>query len=313
MTILLSVTGFDPSRWWQALHDAAPERRIVLDPADAGDEAIDYAVVWKQPPGLLATLPHLKAIFSIGAGVDHILADRQLPDVPIARIVADDLKERMSEYVLWRVLDHFRRGSSYRKQQAQRIWHERMQPGAREITVGIMGLGALGIDAAKKLRVMGFDVAGWSRSVKTVSGVKTYAGADGLGDFLAVSDIIVVLLPLTDDTRGIIGRDLLARLKRDTPLGGPVLINAGRGALQDEAAILAALDDGRLMEASLDVFTVEPLPAESRLWSHPKVFVTPHAAALSDPDALAPIIIRQIGAHERGETLQNVVDRQAGY
>ncbi|WAP69913.1 2-hydroxyacid dehydrogenase [Jiella pelagia] len=313
MTILLSVTGFDPSRWWQALHDAAPERKIVLDAADAGDEPIDYAVVWKQPPGLLTTLPDLKAIFSLGAGVDHILTDRELPDVPIVRIVADDLKERMSEYVVWRVLDHFRRGRAYRQQQAQKIWHERMQPAAREITVGIMGLGVLGIDAAAKLQVLGFDVVGWSRSEKTVPGVQTFAGDAGLGPFLATSDILVVLLPLTADTRGIIDGPLLSRLKRDTLLGGPVLINAGRGGLQDETAILAALDEDRLMEASLDVFTVEPLPAESRLWSHPKVFVTPHAAALSDPDALAPIIMRQIAAHQRGEPLENVVDRRAGY
>ncbi|MAU94712.1 MAG: glyoxylate/hydroxypyruvate reductase A [Fulvimarina sp.] len=313
MAILLSVTGFDPSRWWQALHEAAPERRIVVDASEAGGEPIDYAVVWKQPPGLLATLPELKAIFSLGAGVDHILADRQLPAVPIVRIVADDLKERMSEYVVWRVLDHFRRGRAYRQQQAQKIWHERMQPAAREITVGIMGLGVLGIDAAAKLQVLGFRVSGWSRGEKRVDGVETFAGSAGLGPFLAASDILVVLLPLTADTRGIIGEDLLARLKRDTPLGGPVLVNAGRGGLQDETAILAALDEDRLMEASLDVFNVEPLPAESRLWSHPKVFVTPHAAALSDPDALAPIIMRQIAAHERGELLDNVVDRQAGY
>ncbi|MCE7030745.1 2-hydroxyacid dehydrogenase [Jiella avicenniae] len=313
MTILLSVTGFAPSRWWQALHEAAPDRRIVVDVAEAGAEPIDYAVVWKQPPGLLATLPDLKAIFSLGAGVDHILTDRELPDVPIVRIVADDLKERMSEFVVWRVLDHFRRGRAYRQQQTQKIWHERMQPAAREITVGIMGLGVLGLDAAEKLKVLGFDVAGWSRSEKRVAGIETFAGEAGLGPFLAASDILVVLLPLTADTRGIIDAALLSRMKRETPLGGPVLINAGRGGLQHETAILAALDEGRLMEASLDVFTVEPLPAESRLWSHPKVFVTPHAAAASDPDALAPIVMRQIAAHERGEPLENVVDRQAGY
>ncbi|MCQ0989047.1 2-hydroxyacid dehydrogenase [Jiella marina] len=313
MAVLLSVTGFDPSRWWEALHNAAPERKIVVDPAAAGDEPIDYAVVWKQPPGLLATLPHLKAVFSLGAGVDHILADRDLPDVPIIRIVADDLKERMSEYVVWRVLDHFRRGRAYRQQQMQKIWHERMQPAAREITVGIMGLGVLGQDAAEKLRVMGFEVTGWSRREKTVEGVTTFAGNAGLPAFLESADILVVLLPLTADTRGIIDATLLAGLRRETPLGGPVLINAGRGALQDEAAILEALDSDRLMEASLDVFTVEPLPSDSRLWIHPKVFVTPHAAALSDPDALAPIVMRQIAAHERGEALNNLVDRSAGY
>ncbi|MCB8839695.1 glyoxylate/hydroxypyruvate reductase A [Aurantimonas sp. VKM B-3413] len=313
MTILLSVTGFDPTRWLAAMKAAGGDEEIVLEPQAAGDPAIRYAVVWKQPPGLLATLPNLEAIFSLGAGVDHILADKALPDVPIARIVADDLTGRMSEYVVWRVLDHFRRGRAYRQQQAQRIWHERLQPAARDVTVGIMGFGALGQDAAEKLKVLGFKLAGWSRSERQTPGVETFAGQEGLQPFLATTDILVVLLPLTPETRGIIDGKLLSGLKRQTPLGGPVLINAGRGALQDEAAILDALDREVLMEASLDVFTVEPLPAASPLWGHPRIFVTPHAAALSDPDSLAPVVVEQIAAHKRGEPLKHLVDPGAGY
>ncbi len=313
MTILLSVTGFDPNRWRDALKAAGGRREIVLEPGHSADPSIEYAVVWKQPPGLLENLPNLKAIFSLGAGVDHIFLDKRLKDVPVVRIVADDLSNRMSEYVVWRVLDHFRRGRSYRKQQAQKIWHERLQPAAREITVGIMGFGELGRDVGEKLKTMGFKVAGWSRSEKTAEGIDTYAGSAGLDRFLGATDILVVLLPLTAQTRGIIDRGLLSRLKRHTPLGGPVLINAGRGALQNETAILAALDDETLMEASLDVFTVEPLPPASPLWSHPRVFVTPHAAAMSDPTALAPAVMRQIAAHERGDALTGIVDREAGY
>lgn len=313
MTILLSVTGFDPMRWRAALEAAGGDHPIVLEPTSSADTAIDYAVVWKQPPGLLENLPNLKAIFSLGAGVDHIFADKRLPDVPVVRIVADDLSSRMSEYIVWRVLDHFRRGRAYRSQQAQKIWHERMQPAAREITVGFMGFGELGQDAAAKLKPLGFRIAGWSRTQKTVAGAETFAGQAGIDGFLAATDILVVLLPLTTETRGIIDAGLLSRLKRQTPLGGPVLINAGRGGLQNEAAILDALDQDILLEASLDVFNVEPLPASSPLWSHPRVFVTPHAAAISDPDALAPEVMRQIAAHERGETLRGVVDRAAGY
>jgi len=313
MSILLSVSGFDPKRWRAALQAADASRDIVLEAAHAADPAIEYAVVWKQPPGLLEGLPNLKAIFSLGAGVDHIFADRALPDVPVVRIVADDLTSRMSEYIVWRVLDHFRRGRAYRTQQAQAIWHERMQPAAREITVGIMGFGELGRDAAAKLRVLGFQVAGWSRTEKAADDIQTYTGAAGLDDFLACSDILVVLLPLTAETRGVIDASLLSRLKRQTPLGGPVLINAGRGGLQSEAAILDALERETLMEASLDVFNVEPLPADHPLWHHPRVFVTPHAAAVSDPDALAPAVMRQIAAHERGEPLRGIVDRNAGY
>ncbi|WP_062222917.1 2-hydroxyacid dehydrogenase [Aureimonas sp. D3] len=313
MTLLLSVTGFDPTRWHDAMLKAAPGETIVLRPETAGDPSIRYAVVWKQPPGVLEGLPNLQAVFSLGAGVDHILADRTVPDVPIVRIVADDLTARMSEYVVWRVLDHHRRGMVYRAQQAARLWNERRQPAAGDVQVGILGLGELGRDAAEKLRLLGFKVSGWSRRERQVEGVTTFHGEEGLGAILAQSDILVVLLPLTSETRGLIDDAFLSRLKRETPLGTPVLINAGRGGLQVDSAILRALNDNRLMEASLDVFEREPLAADSPLWRHPRVFVTPHAAASSDPEALAPIIMRQIAAHRRGEALTNIVDRSAGY
>jgi glyoxylate/hydroxypyruvate reductase A len=313
LTVLLSISGYPPKTWLDALHHALPDRRVVMEPARTGDPDIRYAVVWKQPEGLLASLPNLQAIFSIGAGVDHILRDETLPDVPIARIVADDLTGRMSEYVVWRVLDHFRRGFAYRAHQALGQWNERVQPAASALTVGIMGLGELGRDAAEKLRPFGFKLAGWSRSRKDVPGVTCFAGDGELSGFLGATDILVVLLPKTPATTGILDADLFAKLKRSTPLGGPVLINAGRGALQVEADILAALDAGILLEASLDVFETEPLPASSPLWRHPKVFVTPHAAASSDPAALVPLIARQIEGFERGEPLQHLVDRTAGY
>ncbi|MBC8128686.1 MAG: glyoxylate/hydroxypyruvate reductase A [Rhizobiaceae bacterium] len=313
MTILLSVTGFQPTRWLHAFQEAAPRRSILLQPNSVMDPSIEYAVVWKQPEGILSGLPNLKAIFSIGAGVDHILRDTRLPDVPIARIVADDLSSRMSEYVVWRVLDHFRRGNAYRMQQAAGLWHERMQPAAREVTVGIMGLGELGRDAAAKLHALGFRLVGWSRTEKHVVDVEAFHGAAGLDAFLGRTDILVVLLPITPDTRGILDSSLFSRLKHRTPIGGPVLINAGRGGLQVETAILKALDEDVLMEVSLDVFETEPLPASSPLWKHPRVFVTPHAAANSDPDALVPLILGQIDAFERGEPLRHLVDRRRGY
>lgn len=313
MSILLSVTGFDPSRWMEALLHAAPGESVVLRPASAADESIEYAVVWKQPPGVLSNLPNLRAVFSLGAGVDHILQDRTLPDVPILRIVADDLTARMSEYVVWRVLDHHRRGMTYRAQQTAKIWNERRQPAASEIEVGILGLGELGRDAALKMKGLGFRVSGWSRRAKTIEGVECFDGEAGLEAVLGRADILVVLLPLTPETRGMIDDGFLSKLKRETPLGTPSLVNAGRGGLQMDSAILRALNDGRLMEASLDVFEREPLAADSPLWRHPRVFVTPHAAASSDPAALAPIIMAQIAAHRRGEALPNVVDRSAGY
>ncbi|MBZ9985497.1 glyoxylate/hydroxypyruvate reductase A [Mesorhizobium sp. BH1-1-5] len=308
--ILLALTGIHPQRWHELL---SAEREVVLEPNGANDPSITYAVVWKQKPNLLKSLPNLRAIFSIGAGVDHVFADPGLPDVPIAKIVADNLTQHMVEYVVWRVLDHHRQASLYRGQQQKKIWHEPPQRVAGDISVGIMGLGSLGRAAASALLSLGFAVNGWSRSERPMQGVSTYCGEAGLIPFLNATDILVVLLPLTPQTRGIVNYGLLKELRRRNGLGGAVLINAGRGRLQKDADIVRALDDGTLKEASLDVFEVEPLPKTSPLWSHPKVFVTPHAAATSDPAHLVPIMLRQMAAFERGEKLENLVDREAGY
>lgn len=308
--VLLALTGFHPQRWRDLL---AGERDVVLEPDGPADPSITYAVVWKQKPNLLAALPNLRAIFSIGAGVDHIMTDPGLPNVPIVRVVADNLTQYMTEYVVWRVLDHHRQGMLYRAQQPKKIWHEPPQRPANDISVGIMGLGNLGRAAASVLLSLGFPVNGWSRTEKTMQGVRTFSGDAGLVPFLQSTDILVVLLPLTPATRGMVNYGLLKELRKRNGLGGSVLINAGRGRLQKDADILRALDDGTLKEASLDVFEVEPLPKTSPLWSHPKVFVTPHAAATSDPAHLVPIMLRQMAAFERGEPLENLVDREAGY
>jgi len=308
--ILLSVTGFNPARWHQLL---SAERAVTLEPDGPADPSITYAVVWKQRPNVLSSLPNLRAIFSIGAGVDHLFNDPGLPQVPIVRVVADNLTQYMTEYVAWRVLDHHRQGLLYRAQQQARIWHEPPQPPAQEVAVGIMGLGQLGRAAARALLALGYRVNGWSRTGRKVDGIACFGGQDGLKPFLAATDILVVLLPFTPATHGIVDYGVLRGLRRDNPLGGAVLINAGRGKLQKEADILRALEDGTLKEASLDVFEQEPLPADSALWTHPKVFVTPHAAATSDPAHLVPPMLAQMAAFERGEPLQNVVDRDAGY
>jgi glyoxylate/hydroxypyruvate reductase len=312
--ILLSVTGWDPDVWVRELESHEPGREIVLAPDGPADPSIRYAVVWKQPEGLLSRLPNLKAIFSLGAGVDHVFKDTTLPDVPIVRIVSPDLTARMSEYVVWQVLDHHRYGSLYRAQQQKRVWNElRDQPSAGEVTVGIMGLGELGRDAATKLAALGFRITGWSRRPQSLDGITCHAGEDGFGAFLASANIFVVLLPLTDDTRGILDLDTLRRMTRRDLFGAPVLINAGRGGLQVERDIVAALDEGVLSAVTLDVFETEPLSPDSPLWAHPKVTVTPHAAAASSPSKLAGPIIEQMKACDRGEALLNLVDRAAGY
>ncbi|WP_237478151.1 2-hydroxyacid dehydrogenase [Lichenibacterium dinghuense] len=290
-----------------------------LDVAALGDpvapERVRYAAAWRHPHGALADLPGLRAVFSLGAGVDHLLADPALPPgVPVARVVDPDLTARMSEWVLLHVLGHHRQARRYRRQQAESRWaDDPYQPAARAVRVGVMGLGVLGIDAATKLKVVGFDVAGWSRSPRDVPGIACFAGAEGLDAFLRRTDILVVLLPLTPDTAGMLDAALFAKLARDGRLGGPVLINAGRGGLQREADILRGLDDGTLAAATLDVFEREPLERESPLWRHPAVTVTPHNAALSDPEAVADLIAGQIVALERGEPLRHAVDRARNY
>ena len=314
MTLLVAITGWEIDPWLERFRRLMPDRRVVghhepYDPAE-----IRYAAAWKHPPGLLATLPNLRAIFSLGAGVDHLMGDPALPNVPIARVVDEDLTARMSEYVVLHCLMHLRQQRLYDRLQAERRWwDDRLQPAARNVRVGVMGMGVLGQDAARKLATMGFDVAGWSRSPKAVEGIETFAGAGELDAFLARTDILVCLLPLTDDTRGILDAALIRRLARDGRLGGPVLINAGRGGLQVEADILACLEEGSLKAAALDVFEREPLPADSPLWGHPAVTVTPHNAAMSAPDAVGAGVADGIARLEAGLPPRNRVDRARGY
>jgi glyoxylate/hydroxypyruvate reductase len=312
--ILLAVTGLDPQPWEERLRALAPQRDIRLWPQRLGDPAdIAYACAWHAPRGLFARLPRLQAIFSLGAGVDHVFADPDLPDVPVVRIVDPDLTMRMTEYVVLHVLMHHRRHRLYDTQQRERVWHEHAQPPASAVAVGVMGLGVLGRDAALALRRLGFRVAGWSRTPKTLPDIETFHGNAGLGAFLRRTEILVCLLPATPATQGMLELALIRKLKRDGAAGGAYLINAARGALQVDGDILAALEEGSLAGATLDVFASEPLPPASPLWRHPKVTITPHNAAASDPRALAANVLRQIERFEAGLSLEHVVDRAQGY
>jgi glyoxylate/hydroxypyruvate reductase len=312
--LLLAVSGWNPKGWEERFRTLAPQRDIRLYPERTGDLAqIGYACVWKPPHGLLATLPNLQVVFSLGAGVDHLLGDPALPDVPIVRIVDADLTMRMTEYVVLHVLANHRRQRIYAAQQHARIWRDHHEPAASEVAVGIMGLGVLGQDAAMALRRIGYRVAGWSRTPKAIDGMETFHGGDGLSAFLARSEIVVCLLPHTQETEGILNLDLFRKLKRDGALGGAYLINAGRGMLQVDDDILAALDEGALAGATLDVFPTEPLAKDSLYWTHPKVTVTPHNAATSEPRTLTVNVLQQIERFEAGQKLESVVDRKLGY
>ncbi|MCF1435698.1 glyoxylate/hydroxypyruvate reductase A [Agrobacterium vitis] len=300
-----------------ALAGAFPDREVIDlgDPenADRDLSAAAYAVLWKPEPSLFTRASGLKVLFSGGAGVDHVLTLPGLPDLPIVRFVDRSLTDRMSEWVLLNCLYHLRHMSQYLRQQREKVWSEiDLQPEARDVTVGVMGLGVLGQDAARKLKVMGFDVIGWSRRRREIDGIDTYDEAR-IDEFLARTDILVGLLPLTPETRGLYDSSLFSRLRQGGALGKPVFLNAGRGGSQVEADVIAALQKGVLGAASLDVFEKEPLAMDSPLWAMENVVVTPHAAAASDVRALFAHVETQIARFEAGEALEHVVDRSAGY
>ena len=318
MSLLLATTGWDEEAWRARLRTELPNHEIFLPGEPFDRRQVRYAASWKHPAGSLAGLPNLEVIFSLGAGVDHLFNDPRLPDVPMARVVDPDLTARMSEYIVMHCLMILRQTRRYDAQQRERLWRDdRDQPAARAVRVGILGLGELGQDAAAKLIHLGFDVAGWSRSRRDVAGVACFSGSEGLDAMLSRTDILVCLLPLTADTRGLLDARLFGKLsldgRRHPSLSGPHLINAARGGVQNEADILAALDTGALASAVLDVFVTEPLPQDNPLWTHPKVTVTPHNAAMSSAEAIAALVGQQIRAIEAGEPLRHVVERGRGY
>ena len=305
--------GTEP--WVDALQIAVPDLTVQSQLRPVDPARVRYVAAWRHRPGSLAAYPNLRAIFSLGAGVDHLVSDTALPPgVPLVRIVDPDLTGRMSEWVILSVLMHHRQVRLYDWQQGEKVWTEDLfQPAAKDVRVGVMGLGVLGADAARKLQLIGFDVAGWSRTPKQLDGIDTFAGPDELDGFLGRTEMLVVLLPLTPETRGILDRRLFARLARDSHFGGPILLNAGRGGLQNEADILLALEDGTLKAASLDVFEREPLPQDSPLWHHPAMTITPHNAAISSPAAVAAFIAGEIGRIEAGHAPRHTVDPARAY
>ena len=318
--LLVATTGWSAERWAQRMRVQLPDRRILCTSREGrwegatGDLAdIRYLLAWKTPQATLDALPALQVIFSLGAGVDHVFGLSRLPDVPVTRVIDDDLTGRMREYVVWQVLHHLRRGALYQRQQQAHVWADGEPPAASEVAIGFMGYGVMARSAADILMQLGFPIRAWTRSPTVADGVSTFHGAAGLEPFLAGTDILVALLPLTPQTTDLLDARLIAGLRRDGPLGGPVLINAGRGGSQVEVDIAAALHDGTLAGASLDVFRSEPLPADSPLWDAPNLVITPHVAAVSNPDAIACQVAAQIAAFESGAGLTNVVDPARGY
>ena len=310
MAILLSTKAHTMQDWKAALLAVDPSLEIRLFP-DAGDPAeIEAAVVWTAHDMMeLRRYPNLKLIVSMGAGVDHLLrAPGPPPGIPVARLKDVLLTSAMAEWVLLNVLRFHRQDPEYRALQQRKEWLELSAPSTAERRIGILGIGELGSASARVLTSLGFPVMGWSRSAKTLPGVQTFHGADGLMAMAAQSDILICLLPLTPQTRGVLNTKLLSALPR-----GAYVINGARGGHMAAEDMLAALDSGHIAGAALDVFQPEPLPAESRFWSHPQVFLTPHAASITIPSSVAPQVVENIHNMRTGRPLINLVDFSLGY
>ncbi len=309
MVLLFKSETYRWEPWRDALVALDPGLEVRLWPDWGEPEAAEFALVWKPPRGVLKTYPNLKAIFSLGAGIDHLASDPELPrQIPLVRMVDRGLTAGMTEFVVMSVLAHHRDLLTYARQQREEVWHPLEQTPPWRRRVGIMGLGVMGTNAIAGLKPLGFELAGWSLGHKTLDGVATYHGPDGLAPFLAATEILVCMLPLTAETEGVLNAEAFAALAR-----GAAVINLARGGHLVEEDLLAALDSGQIAGATLDVFREEPLPAGHPFWSHPRVAVTPHAASLSIPETAAEYVIQQIRKARAGQDLDNVVDLARGY
>lgn len=301
----------DPVRgleWAELFAAKAPELPFRIWP-DLGDpREIRYLAAWMPPDDIMATFPNLELLFSVGAGVDQFDFSRLPPELPVVRMVEPGIVDGMVEYVTMAVLALHRDLVPYIARQQAREWSQiRVMPAATR-RVGVLGLGMLGEAVCRKLAGFGFPVAGWSRSRRAIDRIECFAGEGEMPAFLGRTDILVCLLPLTQETRGVLGAGLFAALPR-----GARLVNAGRGGHLDQDALIAALDAGRLSAAVLDVTDPEPLPAGHPLWNDPRVLITPHIASMTQPETAVEVVLDNLRRHRAGEPLIGLVDRSRGY
>jgi glyoxylate/hydroxypyruvate reductase A len=309
MDIALVGTKTNPETWLPRLREALPQDRFFVHPESPDPALVAVALVAAPKPGEVAQLPNLKLAQCLWMGVDALLLDKTLPKgVPVARMVDPSMVAAMSETVLHCVIDFHRHFYRYREQQAARTWKHQPQRMASDSLVGFLGLGELGADAAAKLVALGFRVCGWSRSKKSLAGIECFAGEDGLAAMLPKVDILVCLLPLTPQTRGMLSKNLFDRMK-----DGSALVSIARGAQMLTQDVVAALASGKLAHAYLDVFETEPLPADDPLWANPKISITPHIAALTEPRTALSVITENVERVRRGEKPLYLVDFAAGY
>lgn len=306
MSILIVCPHRDPADWKEALQAAAPEVRIEVYPEIEAPEAVEFALSWKHPFGIYKNLPNLKVVASMGAGVDHIIKDREIPQhIKITRVVDEQLTKDMSIFLLALILQHTRNLTFHH---CSTRWQPTHYQRPEEVQIGIMGLGVLGVAAAEILLKNGFKVCGWSKSSKNVPGVETFGGKEQLDEFLKRSTILVCLLPLTSETKNILDSDLFGKLPQ-----GAYVINVARGEHLVEEDLLEMIEKGHLSGASLDVFREEPLPQDHPFWRNGKIKITPHIASVTSASRVAPQIIENYFKMKAGKPLRNVVDRDKEY
>jgi glyoxylate/hydroxypyruvate reductase A len=308
MTFLYKANAVRGMEWARTFAARAPELPFRIWP-DIGDpDEVRYLAVWKPPENIAATFRNLELLFSVGAGVDQFDLTQLPPHIPLVRMIDPGIQASMIEYATMAVLALHRDLVDFIAQQREQVWREIQIISASSRRVGVMGLGLLGQAVLERLQAFGFPLAGWNRSPRRITGVTCYAGESALPEFLARTDILVCLLPLTAETRGILNGDLFARLPR-----GAKLVNVGRGGHLVADDLVDALDRGVLSAAVLDVAEPEPLPAGHPFWSHPRILLTPHNASMTIPESAVDYVLETIARHRRGETLPGLVDRERGY
>jgi len=308
LDILFYTAGDNAAAWIDAVSKALPEARIHLW-SGAPVESARYALVWKPPPELVWELGKTKAVFNLGAGVDALANEPKLPrHVPLVRLEDAGMAKQMAEYVTYAILRRYREFDAYAEQQSRAVWRSRPRLDKRDFVIGILGMGVLGCSVAAALAPFDFALRGWSRTVKTVSGVESYAGSAGLDAFLGGCRVLVCLLPLTPDTRGLLNRETLSRLPQ-----GAYVVNVSRGGLVVDDHLRALIDDGHISGAMLDVFQDEPLAPTHPFWHHPKISVTPHVSAVTLIDESVAQIANKIRRLEAGLPITGIVDPQRMY
>lgn len=309
MSTLVFYSEFDSFDEWSALLSPhLPGVKICRASAVQQADEVHYALAWKPPRGFFAPYRNLKLLVNLGAGVDSLVGRDDLPAIPIVRLSDPDMARMMAGYVLFAVLRYARDIPAFQRAQREQRWHYLHPRVPAEVRVGILGLGELGAYAAQELARQGFDVRGWSRTQKAISGIRCCSGIERLDDFLSQSDILVVMLPLTPQTAGLLSAERLAHLPQ-----GAAFINVSRGAIVDQAALTNALQTKKIAEATLDVFDREPLPPEDPLWRMENVLITPHLASVAIPASAARQVAENICRAARGEPVTNQVFPERGY